>query len=67
MRELDSDTAVGPANEARAVEARLRRLAGRWLGDGNAPGAFDDIRFDVACVTFRRAGDPEIEVIEGAF
>jgi putative endonuclease len=48
-------------------QRRLRRLAGRWLGEGNAPGGFDDIRFDVACVTFRRAEEPEIEVIEAAF
>jgi putative endonuclease len=48
-------------------QRRLRRLAGRWLGDGQAPGGFDDIRFDVACVTFGADGAPDLEVIEAAF
>jgi putative endonuclease len=48
-------------------QRRLRRLAGRWLGEGHASGGFDDIRFDVACVTFGAAGTPDLEVIEAAF
>lgn len=49
-------------------QRRLRRLAGRWLGEGrDNPGGFDDIRFDVACVTFGAAGAPDVEVIEAAF
>lgn len=52
----------------REKQRRLRRLAGRWLGEGgNSPGGFDDIRFDVACVTFGAAGTPDVEVIEAAF
>lgn len=48
-------------------QRRVRRLAGRWLGEGHAPGAFDDIRFDVACVTFGAGGATQIDVIEAAF
>lgn len=52
----------------REKQRRLRRLAGRWLGEGgNTGGGFDDIRFDVACVTFGAAGTPDVEVIEAAF
>ncbi len=43
-------------------QARLRRLAGRWLESAGRPGSISDLRFDVASVL---AG--EIEVIEGAF
>ena len=52
----------------REKQRRLRRLAGRWLGEGgdHRPG-FDDIRFDVACVTFGAGGTPDLEVIEAAF
>ena len=58
-----SSTAFGVPAEAvtRTKQARIRRLAARWLED-DAPVRPTDIRFDVACVL---AG--EIEVIEGAF
>src|SRR5581483_11325580 len=51
-----------------AKQRRLRRLAGRWLGEQRAAeaGGFADVRFDVACVTLRR-GAPDLEVIEAAF
>jgi putative endonuclease len=49
-------------------QRRLRRLAGRWLADGDhTRGGFGDIRFDVACVTFGAGGAPELEIIEAAF
>lgn len=45
----------------RAKQARIRRLAARWLEEA-APARAREIRFDVACVLAGR-----IEVIEGAF
>ena len=58
-----SSTAFGAPVEAvnREKQARLRRLAARWLEDA-APVRPKEIRFDVASVL---AG--EIEVLEGAF
>jgi len=58
-----SSTAFGVPAEAvtRTKQARLRRLAARWLED-DAPVRAVEIRFDVASVL---AG--HIEVIEGAF
>ena len=50
-----------------AKQRRLRRLAARWLGEQRAPRAFDEIRFDVACVTLGAGGKPDLEVIEAAF
>ena len=58
-----TSTAFGAPVEAvtREKQARLRRLAARWLEDA-APVRPAQIRFDVASVL---AGD--IEVLEGAF
>ncbi len=58
-----SSSAFGAPAEAvgREKQARLRRLAARWLEDA-APVRPASIRFDVASVL---AGD--IEVLEGAF
>jgi putative endonuclease len=58
-----TSTAFGAPVEAvtREKQARLRRLAARWLEDA-APVRPAQIRFDVASVL---AGD--IEVVEGAF
>ena len=58
-----TSTAFGAPVEAvtRDKQARLRRLAARWLEDA-APMRPAQIRFDVASVL---AGD--IEVVEGAF
>jgi putative endonuclease len=55
--------AFGAPQEAvtREKQARIRRLAARWLGEG-APVSAVGIRFDVASVL---AGD--VEVLEGAF
>ena len=59
-----SSSAFGAPVEAvtTAKQARLRRLAGRWLEAGGTQARASDLRFDVASVL---AG--EIEVIEGAF
>ena len=59
-----SSSAFGAPVEAvtPAKQARLRRLAGRWLEADGASARAADLRFDVASVL---AG--EIEVIEGAF
>ena len=58
-----SSTAFGAPVEAvtRDKQARLRRLAGRWIEDA-APVRPTEIRFDVVSVL---AG--EVEVIQGAF
>jgi len=50
-------------------QRRLRRLATRWLGEQgpSGSGGFAEVRFDVACVTLRAGGAPELEVIEAAF
>jgi putative endonuclease len=57
-----TSTAFGVPAEAvtREKQARIRRLAARWLEDAPMPAR--EIRFDVAAVL---AG--EIEIIEGAF
>ena len=58
----------GPAEAVTAAkQRRLRRLAARWLGEQRAPRRFDEIRFDVACVTLGAGGKPDLEVIEAAF
>lgn len=58
-----SSVAFGAPVEAvtRAKQARIRRLAARWL-DEAAPMRPREIRFDVASVL-----DGQIEVLEGAF
>ena len=58
-----TSTAFGVPAEAvnRTKQAKLRRLAARWLED-DAPVRAVEIRFDVASVL---AG--KIEVLEGAF
>jgi len=58
-----TSTAFGVPAEAvnRTKQAKLRRLAARWLED-DAPVRAAEIRFDVASVL---AG--KIEVLEGAF
>ena len=58
-----SSTAFGAPVEAvtRTKQARIRRLAARWLDDA-APVRPREIRFDVASVL-----DGQIEVLEGAF
>ena len=48
-------------------QRRLRRLATRWLGEQKPSVGFAEIRFDVACVTLRRGGEPDLDVIEAAF
>ena len=57
-----TSTAFGVPAEAvtREKQARIRRLAARWLEDAPMPAR--EIRFDVASVL---AG--QIEIIEGAF
>ena len=57
-----TSAAFGVPAEAvtREKQARIRRLAARWLEDAPMPAR--EIRFDVAAVL---AG--EIEIIEGAF
>jgi len=60
-----SGTRFGTPLEAvtRAKQARLRRLAARWLV---AHGVlFDEIRIDVIGLTRNRAGDYEIEHVRG--
>ena len=44
---------------------RLRLLAAKWLEEFATP--VRDLRFDVAAVHWRRDGEPDIEIIEGAF
>lgn len=58
-----SGTGFGLPAEAvtRAKQARVRRLAARWLAEA-APFRPVEIRFDVACVL-----DGAVEVLEGAF
>ncbi len=58
-----TSAAFGAPQEAvtREKQARIRRLAARWLGEG-APVSAVAIRFDVASVL---AG--QVEVLEGAF
>ena len=55
--------AFGLPEEAvtRSKQARIRRLAARWLDEG-APTRPRAIRFDVACVL-----GGQVEVLEGAF
>jgi putative endonuclease len=57
-----SSTAFGAPVEAvtRSKQARLRRAAGRYLGDGSQHAGL--VRFDVASVL-----DGAVEVMEGAF
>lgn len=56
-----SDTFGLPAEAVtRAKQARIRRLAGRWLQEAKARAS--DVRFDVAAIL---AG--EVQVLEGAF
>jgi len=57
-----SSTAFGAPVEAvtRAKQARLRRAATRWLGEGSHHAGL--VRFDVASVL-----DGVVEVVEGAF
>jgi len=60
-----SSTRFGTPLEAitRAKQARLRRLAARWLV---AHGVlFDEIRIDVVGLVRNRAGDYEIEHVRG--
>lgn len=59
-----SSLAFGHPAEAvtRAKQARVRRLAARWLADGEPPFRPREIRFDVAAVL-----PAEISVIEAAF
>jgi Holliday junction resolvase-like predicted endonuclease len=45
----------------RAKQARIRRLAARWLSE-EAKGRAGEVRFDVAAIL---AG--EVQVLEGAF
>jgi putative endonuclease len=64
-----SGTGFGLPAEAVTGEKqrRLRRLAARWLGEQKPSVGFAEIRFDVACVTLRRGGAPDLDVIEAAF
>lgn len=68
--EVKTRTGSGFGAPAEAVTAakqrRLRRLAARWLGEQPSRG-FDEIRFDVACVTLEPGAKPDLEVIEAAF
>ena len=69
--EVKTRTGTGFGIPAEAVthekQRRLRRLATRWLGERPPTGGFADVRFDVACVTLRAGGAPDLEVIEAAF
>lgn len=69
--EVKTRTGAGFGIPAEAVtyakQRRLRRLATRWLGERRPAGGFADVRFDVACVTMRAGGPPDVEVIEAAF
>ncbi len=58
-----SSTVFGAPVEAvtRDKQARVRRLAARWLDD-DAPVRPQEIRFDVASVL-----DGSVEIVEGAF
>ena len=49
----------------RDKQARVRRLAARWLEDAPVPAR--EIRFDVASVTRAPDGELVVEVLEGAF
>jgi putative endonuclease len=64
-----SGTGFGLPAEAVTGEKqrRLRRLAARWLAEQKPSVGFAEIRFDVACVTVRRGGEPDLDVIEAAF
>ena len=59
-----SSLAFGHPAEAvtRVKQARIRGLAARWLGEGNAPFRPSEVRFDVAAVL-----PSEVSVIEAAF
>jgi len=48
-------------------QRRIRHLATRWLGEQSRSVGFDEVRFDVACVTVPAGGEPDLEVIEAAF
>lgn len=45
-------------------QRRIRRLAATWLREH---GGGRDLRFDVASVVWPSAGEPTVEVVEGAF
>jgi putative endonuclease len=72
--EVKTRTGSGFGIPAEAVtgekQRRLRRLATRWLSEQPRPeggGGFADLRFDVACVTLRPGGPPDLEILEAAF
>ena len=69
--EVKTRTGTGFGLPAEAVtgekQRRLRRLATRWLGEQAPPVGFAEVRFDVACVTLRAGGHPDLDVIEAAF
>lgn len=64
-----SGTGFGLPAEAVTGEKqrRLRRLAGRWLGEQPPAVGFAEVRFDVACVTVGGGSSTRLEVIEAAF
>ena len=72
--EVKTRTGSGFGIPAEAVtgekQRRLRRLATRWLSEqprSESGGGYADVRFDVACVTVRPGGAPDLEILEAAF